>query len=290
MNFQRVLFPVDLSDQSRRVAPFVKALATRHGSEVLMLHVIHIDPVMPADPALAVPTVVPNVEDLRRQRRAVLESFLQEELAGVAVVREIVEGDTAPEIVKQAESQQVDLIMMATHGYGPFRLLLLGSVTARVLHDADCPVWTAVHTIEPVADPSNGWRRILCATNATAEDSYVISSAAELARAEHAQLCVVYAISAVDAGAISPEPYLKFLVETAEGNLMKLLAKIEPEPSMSIQFGAPARAVRKVAAEWKADVVVIGRGLLQKPLGRLRSNAYAIIRESPCPVISLPGA
>ncbi len=54
-------------------------------------------------------------------------------------------GDPAQVITAFAHTQGVDLIMMPTHGYGPFRRLLLGSVTAKVLHDAECPVWTAVH-------------------------------------------------------------------------------------------------------------------------------------------------
>jgi hypothetical protein len=37
----------------------------------------------------------------------------------------------------------------------------------------------------------------------------------------------------------------------------------------------------------QADVVIIGRGHVKEPLGRLRTNSYAIIRESPCPVISV---
>ena len=54
---------------------------------------------------------------------------------------------------KWAKANQIDLIMMPTHGYGRFRALLLGSVTAKVLHDADCPVWTAVHREEVMAHP-----------------------------------------------------------------------------------------------------------------------------------------
>jgi nucleotide-binding universal stress UspA family protein len=45
-------------------------------------------------------------------------------------------GDPATYITAQAEKNDVDLIMMATHGYGTFRSLLLGSVAAKVLHDA----------------------------------------------------------------------------------------------------------------------------------------------------------
>ena len=38
---------------------------------------------------------------------------------------------------------------MPTHGFGPLRRFLLGSVAAKVLHDAQCPVWTSVHTDAP---------------------------------------------------------------------------------------------------------------------------------------------
>ena len=43
-----------------------------------------------------------------------------------------------------------------------------------------------------------------------------------------------------------------------------------------------------VAAEMKADLLVIGRGAADEDGGRLAANAYAIIRQSPCPVISVP--
>jgi nucleotide-binding universal stress UspA family protein len=45
--------------------------------------------------------------------------------------------------------------------------------------------------------------------------------------------------------------------------------------------------VHTAAVEQDADLVVIGRGVLKEALGRLRSNGYSIIRDSPCPVISI---
>jgi nucleotide-binding universal stress UspA family protein len=45
--------------------------------------------------------------------------------------------------------------------------------------------------------------------------------------------------------------------------------------------------VRNVAMRKRADLVVIGRGCIQNGRGRLRANAYAIIREAPCPVLSV---
>jgi hypothetical protein len=64
------------------------------------------------------------------------------------------EGDPAREITDYAQEQGADLIMMPTHGYRTFRSLLLGSVTAKVLHDAACPVWTGVHVEDSPPAPA----------------------------------------------------------------------------------------------------------------------------------------
>ena len=85
-----------------------------------------------------------------------LNAFEPDALAGLNVRRLLLHGDPASKIVELAREEHVDLIAMPTHGYGPFRRFILGSNTAKVLHDADCPVWTGVHIEEarPVAAPS----------------------------------------------------------------------------------------------------------------------------------------
>jgi hypothetical protein len=45
--------------------------------------------------------------------------------------------------------------------------------------------------------------------------------------------------------------------------------------------------VRDLGQRHSADLVLVGRGKIQKHFGRLRSNAYAIVRDAPCPVISV---
>jgi nucleotide-binding universal stress UspA family protein len=56
------------------------------------------------------------------------------------VTRTVVRGCAHREIVEFAGTKGADLIVMGTHGYGPLRRLLLGSVTERVLRTAPCPV------------------------------------------------------------------------------------------------------------------------------------------------------
>ena len=51
--------------------------------------------------------------------------------------------------------------------------------------------------------------------------------------------------------------------------------------------GPVGQVVRKVALEYDSDLLVIGRGVMHQTFGRLRTESYGIIRESPCPVLSL---
>jgi nucleotide-binding universal stress UspA family protein len=58
-------------------------------------------------------------------------------------------------------------------------------------------------------------------------------------------------------------------------------------PPYAVAVGDVAGSVREEARRHATDLVVIGRGLLQETLGRLRTHAYGIIRQAPCPVISV---
>ena len=81
------------------------------------------------------------------------------------VDRVLVEGDPAIEIVRAAHEGNFDLIVMPTHGYGPFRRFVLGSVTAKVLHDADCPVLTGAHLADLNPATPIFFRNIVCAVD-----------------------------------------------------------------------------------------------------------------------------
>jgi nucleotide-binding universal stress UspA family protein len=54
-----------------------------------------------------------------------------------------------------------------------------------------------------------------------------------------------------------------------------------------VASGDPHREVTRLAAESSSDLVVIGRGADSSMAGRLKAQAYAIVRQSPCPVLSV---
>lgn len=286
--FPRILFPIDFSERCAAVAPAVKAMAQRFGSEIVVLHVIDLPATWYGSPEASAWSALINADQLRLQGRVAMERFIAREFAGTPITSLLEEGDAARQIVDYA-SEYPGLIMMPTSGYGPFRALLLGSVTAKVLHDAHGPVWTGVHVEEVQAHPPQRWKRMLCALEGEERDLGVLRWAAAFAAEQGMALRLVHAVRGAS-GAIgeATEPGMyAMLFEIARNRIEKLQGKAGTDFEVCLLAGNPGRVVRQAATGHESDIVVIGRGVIQKPFGRLRSNAYSIIREAPCPVISV---
>src|ERR1700693_1750729 len=189
-SIQHILFPFDFSAAGLRAVPYVRALANRLHAKVTLLSVMAPTWVEPL-PGLG-PMVAEDPEELSRQLQALLDRSLTDERAGLEVARITAAGDPALRIAEFAHDQAVDLIMMPTHGCGLFRSLLIGSVTAKVLHDAKCPVWTAAHTEKQHAPdlPKN----VLCALDGSQQSLLVLQRAAEFCRQIDASLNLLHVV------------------------------------------------------------------------------------------------
>jgi nucleotide-binding universal stress UspA family protein len=288
-SFQRILFPVDFSQQSRAAALFVKAMATRFRSEVSLLHVVEIPQAWYGPPEADAFDAFIDISSMLEDRRGALQSFLADELADVTVQRCVQSGDPAAYITQYARQKKVDLIMMPTHGYGPFRSLLLGSVTVKVLHDAECPVWTTAHASEIATNAGKPWRQLICAVDEDSRDTPLVRRAAQLASEQGAELRLVHAVTGLDdePGDGVNDPWREFLFGVARERIDKLQAEAGTKLELRLAAGNAGKIVREMALRYGADLLLVGRGKIQKHFGRLRSNAYAIVRDAPCPVISM---
>jgi nucleotide-binding universal stress UspA family protein len=77
------------------------------------------------------------------------------------------------------------------------------------------------------------------------------------------------------------------LVDQAQKQLQIAANQVESTAESVVRSGDIASSVRREAIEWRADLIVIGRGVLGESLGRLRTETYGVICESPCPVVSV---
>jgi nucleotide-binding universal stress UspA family protein len=253
------------------------------------MHVVDLPPSWFSSPEVTPWSTAINADQLRVYARAALDSFIKQEFSDTQVAWELAEGDTALEIMDYANNDPATLIMMPTHGYSRFRALLLGSITAKVLHDTHCPVWTAVHAPEIVVHSPDRWKHMLCALDTGDRDQHVLEWAAGFAAAQHVELRLVHAVPGSNATVTeenAPRTY-KFLFDAARQHLAGMQAKAGTNFEVCLLGGQAGNVVHTAALGHDAGLIVIGRGVIQETLGRLRSRAYSIIREAPCPVISI---
>jgi nucleotide-binding universal stress UspA family protein len=275
-SLSRILLPVDFSERSVGAAHYAGTLACHFGCELVLMHVL----IPPQYEFGAVDIAGSMLAELCRDRvqqaNHDLDEFMGAELATLKVRRIVVEGDASGSIVDFAHNEQCSLIVMPTHGYGPFRRFILGSNTAKVLHDADCPVWTGVHLDNAPPTQAIPIRNVLCAVDLGPQSSKALDWAAHLAQEFGARLTLLHATPC------GPS------VQVAAGEeLRRLQDSVGVEADRKLEAGEPAPTICAAADTLKADVLVIGRGSAAGVFGRLRTNAYAIIRQSPCPVVSV---
>lgn len=139
MTIQRILLPTDFSDTAQHALDYAAEMAERFGASVHVLHVVA-DPT-PQDWAVGAAALV--VSDLLKTWKDDAERRLGEiSLGGVETVRAVSVGHAFVEILQYATDNAIDLIVMGTHGRGPVKHLLLGSVAEKVVRKAPCPVLT----------------------------------------------------------------------------------------------------------------------------------------------------
>src|SRR5579863_3796603 len=255
--FERILFPVDFSERSRAAAPFVLSMAQRHKSHVVLLHALQPPPPLYAGMNTVYPEVY-DFEGLSADLRAELEKFAEAELPKVDVTCVVEIGDPAAVITEYAENENIGLIMMPTHGYGAFRRALLGSVTAKVLHDAKVPVWTAAHAPEASHRAHPKPRYILCALDLKPESRHTLEFALGMAVEADAAVELLHVAPEGELGPIGIESRLhELLIETARSQLVKIQeAAGAPDVEMVFAGGSVADRVRDVAMRKRADLVV----------------------------------
>jgi nucleotide-binding universal stress UspA family protein len=195
VRFKHILFPFDFSTRCRRAVPFVAAMASRFDAKVTLMSVAELE--RPTSVKPPVPVGASDVWKRLRDLENELDKTLIPEFVNLRVERIADLGDAAQIIIDFAHTYAVDLIMMPTHGRGPFRRMLLGSITAKVLHDAQCPVWTDAHRQElessmlpEVSHP------ILCSVDTDLRDVHVINWAVAFAKELGAEVRLVHAIPA----------------------------------------------------------------------------------------------
>ena len=145
---KNILVPTDFAEPSRQALEYGRQFARQFGARLHVLHTVE-DVMIPGGaevPVAAVQQVEQGLESVATRQMA--EAVTADDRATLQAVT-VVRGARAAaiDIIDYARENQIDLIVMGTHGRGALQHLLMGSVAERVVRTAPCPVLT-VHSVE----------------------------------------------------------------------------------------------------------------------------------------------
>ena len=139
LRLKKILVPTDFSETSKKAVQYALRFAEQFGCEIALLYVVE-----PATPMIGAPLVVEPFTEKDEFSMAEKDLALlaaKSRINGAHSVSSLVRVGHAPnEITKAAKDLDVDVIIIATHGYTSWRHLCIGSTAERVVRTAPCPV------------------------------------------------------------------------------------------------------------------------------------------------------
>lgn len=132
----KILVPVDGSEHANKAMQYALDLAKKYEAKVTLIHIVA-RPLYAYDAAIAVDvssSLLAEGREILRRAQEMLDRL------GFSAESKLVEGNPAEEILRLADSEQSDLIVMGSRGLNPVKAFFLGSVSNRVSHYAKCPV------------------------------------------------------------------------------------------------------------------------------------------------------
>lgn len=285
VKLQRILVATDFSAGALGALEFATSLAQRFQSKIFLVHAI---------PSGVLRYVAPaGLEDATRQAK----NFAAEEMqrlvtkAGNAnlVQQEILCGEEVWPMLQQfAAAQDVDLIVLGTHGRTAANKRLLGPVAEEIFRLALRPVLTVGPRSESPAEVFPQISRILYATNFKPHAERAASFAYALEREHGARLTVLHVVEESSSGSHGGDEMVRdFLMQRLKKGIPVSYAE-KADPALQVRFGEPGDEILALAREERSDLIVLGVRAGKVGPGHLPSAiAYKLACQSPCPVLTI---
>ena len=142
IKLKRILVPTDFSDTARHALTYGLSFSSEYQAELILLHVVETIPVGYASDLFPVPMAEVFQEMTGYAKEELSKLAAQAREKGLAVREMVTQGKPSAEIVRVAREENVDMIVLGTHGKGMLDKALFGSTTDRVVRKAPCPVLT----------------------------------------------------------------------------------------------------------------------------------------------------
>jgi nucleotide-binding universal stress UspA family protein len=291
---ESVLFASDFSVSSERALAHGVDLVERTGAALHFMHVqeVSMGPFVGGEPS-------PKLEEEKFQKQ--YRERCREAMAPYALgpggerVSCVVERSSAaaPTLVEYAETHEVDLIVMGTHGRRGVQRALFGSVAEEVLRTAPCPVLTTrVPEEDAQASTAPGVERIVVPIDFSEPSQAALQYATQLAPLYDVPMTLVHVVQLPSIPTVYELEFPDLSPEDIEARVQAVLEDWEGSVSSHrdlsyvVESGEPVPTILRIAADPSDLIVMATRGLSGVKRTVLGSVAEGVIRRASGPVIS----
>jgi len=297
LKLKKILLPTDFSRCAEQALSHTVFLAEKYNAEIHLLHVLTLfedQPILVNDEIAETEEMIRKLEDVvEKQLNKVVNYHDSDDLSIITTKKRGM--SAAPVILEYASDEDIDLIVMGTHGRRGLGHLLLGSATEEVVRMAKCPVFSVRESEKPKS--LEAINKVLVPVDFSDHSKSALAYAAEIASSYRAQLQLLHIIEETThpAYSLSGKSSKIDLVPGIEEDYRKKIRQMIQETGISpegteiiINSGQAALEIIKFADENLSDLIVIAtHGLTGIERFLLGSVTEKVVRVAPCPVFTI---
>jgi len=284
-----VLFGTDFSACANAALSYARAIARRYGATLDVAHV------MPTRAAMLVLSPEFGMEAALHEDERI-QGYIEDLESQLTTIPHHVltpKGRVADELARIVEEQNIDLLVLGTHGRTGVRRLAMGSIAEATFRRVRCPVLSVGPNVCCKPNPEIKFRHILCATNFTRDSLAAVPYATFFAQEDAADLTLFYFAEESPAGRHA---------KTRESLLRRLDELIPADPDrryrrhLWVELGervaSPAQEILNAAERQEVDLIVLGvRGVRGSPgfTTHLSTTVAQVLTQARCPVLTVRG-
>lgn len=279
-----ILFATDFSTYSNTALTYALAIAQQFGATVYGAHVLPSGDYLFTSPATW-PNQAKQEAELRQEAVARLEDQLRavphKALTGV--------GEVWEELSRFIRENDIDLLVIGTHGRTGARKLLMGSIAEQVFRQVACPVLTVGPNVHD-QNPKIG--HVLLATDFSEEAKSAASYASCFAQKHQARLSLLHVLDKPHSGTVDLEASSTSLVHRLQ-QLLPPNVEAGPRPEYFVEYGPSGEEILKFSADHGVDLIVMGVRPAYVTMGSVthlsHSVAQHVVAHAMCPVLTIRG-
>jgi nucleotide-binding universal stress UspA family protein len=287
VSISKIMVTTDFSEVSDRALDYAIALARRYDARIYLAHVISPDPFQFAEPQLAQATY----EKVRQvAEEGITDILISGKLRGVPHEVLMEEGNVWPSLDSLIVRNEIDLLVVGTHGRGKIQKLLIGSVAEEIFRKADCAVLTVGPAVKSPEAKEVELKHILFATDFGPGAEKAAAYAFSLAQEHNATLTLLHVIESAASYTEESVARQREINVVRMKQLMPAGTENWCKPDFRATFGAAVEEILIAARESKADLIVMGAKARKNLAGHAPLTiAYNVVTKATCPVLTVRG-